>query len=84
VRTSFGAVGSIGLPLIFLGLAALDVWSAETALRASEIALIAALVGIGWAAIRKLELRWWQRVLALGGEAAIGLAVVGLQVLAHS
>ncbi|PZQ89134.1 MAG: hypothetical protein DI534_10255 [Leifsonia xyli] len=81
--TSFGAVGSLALPFLFLGLAVLGVWSAEVALRASEVALIAALVGIGWLAVRRLRLRWWQRLFALGGEAVIGLAVVGLQVLAH-
>jgi hypothetical protein len=40
-------------------------------------------VVIGWVAVRRLELRWWQRLLALGAEAVLGLAVVGLQVLAH-
>ncbi|MCS0499893.1 hypothetical protein [Protaetiibacter mangrovi] len=83
LRTSFGAVGSLALPFVFLGLAALGVWSTDAALRASEIALIAALAGIGWIAIRKLQLRWWQRLFAITAEAAVGAAVVGLQVLAH-
>lgn len=83
VRTSFGAMGSLIAPFAFLGIAALGVWDAHTALLASAIALIGALVVIGWVAVRRLELRWWQRLLALGAEAVLGLAVVGLQVLAH-
>jgi hypothetical protein len=83
VRTSFGAIGSLGAPLLFLGLAYAGVWSTDTALTASAIALVAALVVIGWAAVRRLRLAWWQRLIALGAEALLGIAVVSLQLLAH-
>jgi hypothetical protein len=42
------------------------------------------LVLIGWAAVRKIPLKWWQRLIALAAEAALALGVVGLQLLAHS
>lgn len=83
VSSSFGTLGAITLPVVFLLLAAFDVWEPEAALRASTIALIAALVAIGYAAVRRSPLSPMQRLLALGGEAILGVAVVGLQTLAH-
>lgn len=83
VVTSFGTLGAITVPVVFLGLAALGVWQPEAALRASTIALIAALIVIGYAAVRRVPLSPLQRLLALGGEAALGVAVVSLQILAH-
>ena len=83
VGSSFGALSTVVLPFIFLGVAALEVWSTEAALRASAIALLASLIVIGWVAVRRIPLTWFQRLIALGAEAALGLAVIGLQVLAH-
>ncbi|GAA5036019.1 hypothetical protein GCM10025738_22410 [Microbacterium fluvii] len=83
VASSFGALGALALPFVFLVLAVVGVWTTDAALRASTIALIVALVAIGYAAIRRVDLTFWQRVIALGAEAALGLAVVGLQLLAH-
>jgi hypothetical protein len=82
LRSSFGAVGAVGLPFVFLLVALFGWWETTTALTASSIALIAALVVIGYAAVRSIPMTWWQRLIALGAEAAIGLAVVGLQLLA--
>ncbi|MEV7692787.1 hypothetical protein AB0N73_05595 [Microbacterium sp. NPDC089189] len=82
-QTSFGALGAVVLPFAFLALAAFDVWDPTAALRASTIALVLALVVIGFAAVRRVRLHWWQRLIALGAEAVLGLAVIGLQVLAH-
>ncbi|WP_068270879.1 hypothetical protein [Aldersonia kunmingensis] len=83
VSSSFGALGAVTLPVVFLVLAVLDVWKPEAALRASTIALIAALVVIAFAAVRHTTLNPLQRLIALGAEAALGVAVVGLQILAH-
>ncbi|MEU1972963.1 hypothetical protein ABZ477_15015 [Microbacterium sp. NPDC019599] len=83
VSASFGTLGAIAAPFAFLLLAVAGVWEIETALRASAIALIAALVVIGWVAVRRVKLTWWQRLVALGGEAVLALAVIGLQLLAH-
>ncbi|WEK62134.1 MAG: hypothetical protein P0Y60_05105 [Candidatus Microbacterium colombiense] len=83
VGSSFGALSTVVLPFIFLGVAALGVWSTGAALRASAIALLVSLIVIGWVAVRRIPLTWIQRLIALGAEAALGLAVIGLQVLAH-
>jgi hypothetical protein len=82
VRSSFGALGAVGLPFLFLLFAVFGWWEVHTALTVSAIALIAALVVIGFVAVRRLRMTWWQRLVALGAEAALGLAVVGLQLLA--
>jgi hypothetical protein len=81
---SFGTLGAVAAPFVFLFLALLGVLQVETALRASAIALIAALVVIGWVAVRNIKMTWWQRLVALGAEAVLALGVVGLQLLAHS
>ncbi|WP_336640940.1 hypothetical protein [Microbacterium sp. USHLN272] len=83
LASSFGALGTVVLPFVFLGFAGLDAWSTDAALRASAIALLASLIVIGWIAVRRMPLTWFQRLVALGAEAALGLAVIGLQVLAH-
>lgn len=83
VGSSFGALSTVALPFVFLGLAALDVWGPDAALRASAVALLVSLIVIGWIAVRRIPLTWFQRLIALGAEAALGLAVIGLQVLAH-
>ena len=84
VFASFGALGAVSLPFVFLLLAVVGVMQIETALNASIIALVVTLVLIGWAAVRKIPLKWWQRLIALAAEAALALGVVGLQLLAHS
>ncbi|MBO3662343.1 hypothetical protein [Microbacterium stercoris] len=81
--TTFSAVGAVVLPLAFLGAAALGLWRTETALTAGAVALLVALVGIGYLAARRVPLVWWQRLLVLGAEAALGLIVIVLQLAAH-
>lgn len=80
---SLGAFSVVVLPLIFIGLAALDRWSLDAAVRASTIALTVTLIAIGYLAVRRVKLAWWQRLIALGAEFAVGAAVVGLELLAH-
>jgi hypothetical protein len=58
-------------------------WSVESALRWAAGALVAALVGIGFLAVRRISLSWQVRLLVLGGEAVLALAVIGLEMLAH-
>jgi hypothetical protein len=83
VRVSFGAFVAVVLPLIFIGAAALDLWSIDAALRASIIALVVSLILIGYLAVRRVPMAWWQRLIALGAEFVLGAAVVGLELLAH-
>ncbi|WP_051172444.1 hypothetical protein [Microbacterium indicum] len=83
VRTTFSA--AIAIVPVFLLLAAAGVgwWETTTALRASTVVLVASLVLIGWVAVRRVPLTFWQRALALAAEAVLGVAVVLLQRLAH-
>lgn len=83
LASSFGALSTVVLPFIFLGFAGLGAWETDAALRASAIALLVSLIVIGWIAVRRMPLTFLQRLIALGAEAALGLAVIGLQVLAH-
>jgi hypothetical protein len=79
-----GGLSAAVVPVVLLTVALITHMTAETALTAAAYALVVTLVVIGWTAIRRVPLTWWQRLIALGAEAVIGLVVVGLQVLAKS
>ncbi|MEV6301112.1 hypothetical protein AB0M02_17015 [Actinoplanes sp. NPDC051861] len=79
----FGALGSLVFPFVFIVLALGDMWPIEKSLRAASIALVAALVAIGYAAVRRVRLPLWQKLIVLFAEFALGVAVVGLELLAH-
>jgi hypothetical protein len=83
LRVSFGALGVLVFPLLFIGLAITDSWPVTSALRAATIALVAALVVIGYLAVRRLRLPVWQKLIVLFAEFLLGAAVVGLEFLAH-
>ncbi|MFE6736305.1 hypothetical protein [Microbacterium sp. NPDC057650] len=80
---SFGAFTAVTIPVLALLIALAGWWTMEVALRVSAVGLVASLVLIGYLAVRRIPLTWWQRALALAGEAAIGIVVVALQSLAH-
>lgn len=81
--TLAGAVSVVLIPILLVGAASLGLWSVPTALRVSRWLLVVWLIGIGFLAVRRLPISRWQRVVVLLVEAAIGLAVVALQLLAH-
>ena len=83
VGVSAGALGVLPLPLIFLALAGAGRWSVAAGLRASTIALLGSLVVIGYLAVRRVRMPVWQRLVVLGAEAALGTAVIALELLAH-
>lgn len=83
LASSVGTVGAVLLPFVFLGLATLGVWDTGRALRGSAVALIVSLVAVGYAAVRRVRLPIWQRLVVLGAEAVLGLGVIGLELLAH-
>ncbi|WP_144717673.1 hypothetical protein [Agrococcus jejuensis] len=83
VGTLVGALGGVAVPFVFLGLSAAGAWEPDRALHASAVALIVALIVIGWLAVRRARITWWQRLVVLGAEAVLGLAVIGLQLVAH-
>lgn len=76
---TFSAVFAILPVFLLLGAAGLGWWSVDVALRASSVVLIASLV----LAVRRVPLPFWQRAVALTGEALLGVLVVLLQRLAH-
>ncbi|MFK0729481.1 hypothetical protein NQ707_09970 [Rothia sp. BD8] len=80
---SFGAIDAVSLPIIFLGLGWLGVWDVAAALTGSMIALIAGLAVVARLAVRTTRLPRWQRLLLLGAESVLGLALIGLEMLAH-
>lgn len=82
-QVSFGALGAIVLPLIFMGLALVDVWSVEGALRAASIALVSTLGVVGFIAVRRVRIPAWQKLIVLAVEVAFGVLVVALELLAH-
>ena len=83
LRVSGSAIASAAAPLIVLGLAAFGVLELEPALVAASILYLAALVVVGFVAVRRTKAAWWKQVVALGILLALGLAVVVLQQLAH-
>ncbi|MGW4466213.1 hypothetical protein [Micromonospora sp. NPDC004704] len=83
LRVSFGALGALVVPFVFIGLAIADRWPVTSALRAATIALVTALVVIGYLAVRRVRLPVWQKLVVLFAEFVLGAAVVGLELLAH-
>jgi hypothetical protein len=83
LRIAGSAVGSASVPLLVLALAALGVFELEGALRAASIVYLVTLGLLGYVAVRRTRVAWWKQLLALGALVTLGLAVVGLQQLAH-
>lgn len=83
IAVSIGAFGILPLPLIALGVSALGGWTLAAGLGACAAIFIGSLVFIGYLAVRRTRLPLWQRLVVLGAEALLGLAVIGLEVLAH-
>jgi hypothetical protein len=83
LRVVVGALGVLVLPLLFLGVAALDGWTLDRALQASSIALVVTLVAVGYLAARRLRLPLVQRLVVLRAEFVLGLLVIALELLAH-
>ncbi|MBT2534511.1 hypothetical protein J7E83_20745 [Arthrobacter sp. ISL-48] len=83
-RSAFGALATIVLPTALLAAAAMGWWPADTAVWAAVAALAATLLVITALAIKGTALPWWQRIALVGSLAALSLAVIGVQTIAHS
>lgn len=83
VAVSIGALGVLPLPLLALVVSAAGGWPLAAALTATAAILLASLVFIGYLAVRRTRLPFWHRAIVLGAEALLGLAVIGLELLAH-
>lgn len=83
MRVSFGAIGAVVLPIIFLAVSALGGWSVKVGLRAAAIALVVGLVVVTRIAIRRVKLPVWMKLMVLSATALLGIVVIGLELLAH-
>lgn len=81
---STSALGVVVAPMILIGLAALGIWPVSAALRVATITLIVSLVVVGYLAARRVRLPLRQRLIVLFAEFGLGIAVVALELLAHS
>jgi hypothetical protein len=82
-RTSGSALLTLATPLLALAVAGLGWWEVATALRVGVGALVVSLVLIAWLGIRRTQLPWPARILALGVLATLAAGVVALKLLAH-
>lgn len=83
LRIAGSALASAFVPVVLLVLAWTDVLELEAALRAASIVYLATLAVIGYFAVRRTRLGWWQQVAALAILVALGGLVIVLQQLAH-
>jgi hypothetical protein len=84
LRIAAGGLGTAVAPALVLLGALLDVIPQDVALVAVSVIYVVTLALIGWLAVRRSRLVWWMQVIVLGVLVALGLAVIGIQSLAHS
>lgn len=80
---SFGSLTVIVVPMAILGLSALGVIELTTALRAISVALVATLIVVTLIAVRRLRVELWRKILVLAIVAALGLAVLAIELAVH-
>ncbi len=83
-RIASGAFASVGVPVVLLLLAWPGWLDLGVALQAATWVYLGTLALIGWAAVRRTKLRWWEQLLALAALVLLGGVVIVLQLLAHS
>ena len=84
LRIAGGALGTVIVPCTIIAFAWADVIGIDAALTAAMVVFIVTLAVIGWFAVRRSKLSWWQQLLALALLLALGLLVILLQTVAHS
>lgn len=84
LRIAGEALASASVPLILLVLAWIGAFELEGALVASSIIYLVTLGLVGYIAVRRTRVEWWKQLIALGILVGLGLAVIGLQQLAHA
>ncbi|HET8780066.1 MAG TPA: hypothetical protein VFM66_08345, partial [Agromyces sp.] len=83
-RIASGAFASVGVPVVLL-LCSWPGWiTLPTALAVATWVYLGTLGLIGWAAVRRTRLVWWEQLLALFALVVLGGIVIVLQLLAHS
>jgi hypothetical protein len=71
------------LPMLVLAVAGIGLLDVETAMWIARWVLVAELGLIVLLAVRRTALPWWQKVLAVVALLIVGVAVIGIKVLAH-
>ncbi|MCJ1711776.1 hypothetical protein MT344_11380 [Clavibacter michiganensis subsp. phaseoli] len=77
------SLGVLPAPLAILGLAALGALDLTTALRIISIVLVATLVLVTLVAVRRLRVGLGVKLLVLAGVAALGVAVLAVELAVH-
>ena len=80
---SFGSLAVLALPMVILGLSGLKVMELAHALRAISVTLVATLVVVALVAVHRLRVKLALKVLVLSIVAALGLAVLAIEVAVH-
>jgi hypothetical protein len=83
VYVSFGSLAVLALPLAILGLSAFKVLELAPALRAISVTLAATLVVVALIAVHRLRLNVGLKILSLAIVAALGLAVLAIELAVH-
>ena len=83
VYVSFGSLTVIVVPFALLGLSALGVIGISAALRAISVALATTLIVVALFAVRRLSVTPWLKIFVLAIMAALGLAVLAIELAVH-
>lgn len=83
LAVSSAALGTIVLPLIVLLLSFAGLVDVATAVTISVWIMAVTLGAVGYLAVARSTLTWWTKFASLGALVALGLLVIGVQVLAH-
>ena len=84
LAASLGSLVAVVVPLLLVGAAGLGLISVSLALGLSAVTLLGSLLVVSFLAVRRVHLTVWQRIIVLFSEAALGAAVVAIQIFAHS
>ena len=83
LRTSGQILEAAFAPLVVLVVAGIGLLSTYTAMWIAMWILVGELGVIAFLAVRRTELRWWQRLLTVATLVGVGAFVVGIKMLAH-
>ncbi|SDS14716.1 hypothetical protein [Microlunatus soli] len=77
------AIGVVVVPAVLLLISTAGGMRPEAAVTASVWTLVITLIVVGYLAVRRAQVIWWQKLVAVAMLGGLGVLVVFLQVLAH-
>ncbi|MFS0901094.1 hypothetical protein [Mycolicibacterium litorale] len=83
LQSSGQILQAAAIPVLILGVGAVGWLATSTALWIASWFLVIELGFITWLAVRRADMRWWQRIIAVTVLAAAGAAVVIVKMVAH-